>query len=273
MEANECSGPMVHAMHAMLTDILPAFASTTDSAGAGSATEFFPFLHFELVDEWDFRRRFAPSYFPTRGDTNSILRWIRRSKCFGKQCSSVTKTETELFEEECSCEEGSEPGGGFSVQYGDFLSAYGEESRRDSFDVVVTCFFLDTFSRIVEPLAVIQHVLRPGGLWVNAGPLHYHNKPSVPYSYAQVERMINALNFTKLSGRTIHSHYHGESANFMKPQVYNFPLSVWKKDSSRGDGESQLLTNSLLQKISDNRAGGNESKRSNAAHDNVFTLK
>ena len=39
------------------------------------------------------------------------------------------------------------------------------------FCVRATCFFIDTSDDLLEYIAVIAHVLKPGGLWVNAGPL------------------------------------------------------------------------------------------------------
>ncbi|CAR27380.1 hypothetical protein ZYGR_0I06540 [Zygosaccharomyces rouxii] len=42
------------------------------------------------------------------------------------------------------------------------------------FDVVITNFFIDTASNIIDYLHSISHVLTPGGLWINFGPLLYH---------------------------------------------------------------------------------------------------
>ena len=41
-------------------------------------------------------------------------------------------------------------------------------------------------------IAVISHVLRPGGLWVNAGPLHYHmgGRTRIPYSAAELQQVV-----------------------------------------------------------------------------------
>lgn len=47
-------------------------------------------------------------------------------------------------------------------------------SNAASFDVVVTCFFLDTALNIIDHLRAIHHCLKNGGLWVNFGPLLWH---------------------------------------------------------------------------------------------------
>lgn len=47
-------------------------------------------------------------------------------------------------------------------------------SNQESFDVVSTCFFLDTASNIIDYLKTIYYCLKPGGIWINFGPLMWH---------------------------------------------------------------------------------------------------
>lgn len=42
------------------------------------------------------------------------------------------------------------------------------------FEVVATCFFLDTATNIIDYLKAIHHCLKDDGVWVNVGPLHWH---------------------------------------------------------------------------------------------------
>lgn len=42
------------------------------------------------------------------------------------------------------------------------------------FDVVATCFFLDTAHNVVDYLRTIHHCLSDSGVWINMGPLHWH---------------------------------------------------------------------------------------------------
>ncbi len=44
----------------------------------------------------------------------------------------------------------------------------------DSWDSVVTCFFIDTAHNICEYLECINKILKKGGIWVNLGPLLWH---------------------------------------------------------------------------------------------------
>lgn len=65
----------------------------------------------------------------------------------------------------------------FSMAAGDFVEIYGKKSYINDVnrvDAVVTCFFLDTAPIILDYIETIDHVLKPGGIWINLGPLLYH---------------------------------------------------------------------------------------------------
>nr|XP_032525187.1 carnosine N-methyltransferase isoform X1 [Danaus plexippus plexippus] len=59
----------------------------------------------------------------------------------------------------------------FSIAAGDFLKVYTE---LDEWHCVATCFFIDCAPNVIEFIERIYHILRPGGLWINLGPLLYH---------------------------------------------------------------------------------------------------
>lgn len=48
------------------------------------------------------------------------------------------------------------------------------EQNHHAFNVVVTCFFLDTATNVIDYLRTIRHCLKPGGKWINFGPLLWH---------------------------------------------------------------------------------------------------
>jgi carnosine N-methyltransferase len=60
----------------------------------------------------------------------------------------------------------------FSYAAGDFVEIYSKD--KDKWDCLVTCFFLDTANNIIEFIETIYHILKPGGWWINLGPLLYH---------------------------------------------------------------------------------------------------
>ena len=64
--------------------------------------------------------------------------------------------------------------GGLSMAAGDFADVYSQPRLKDAFDAVLTCFFIDTSHNVLQTIDVLAHTLRPGGLWINCGPLLYH---------------------------------------------------------------------------------------------------
>lgn len=66
----------------------------------------------------------------------------------------------------------------FSMVAGEFVEVYG--AKPEAWDCVVTCFFIDTSHNVIDYMECINKILKPGGLWVNLGPLlwHYSEQPN-----------------------------------------------------------------------------------------------
>ncbi|KAI9668535.1 MAG: hypothetical protein M1829_005352 [Trizodia sp. TS-e1964] len=62
----------------------------------------------------------------------------------------------------------------------DFTVHYQSEACRGAFDAVVTLFFIDTAPNLVRYIETIRHCLKPGGVWMNFGPLLWHFEPAAP---------------------------------------------------------------------------------------------
>jgi carnosine N-methyltransferase len=66
---------------------------------------------------------------------------------------------------------------------------------------VITSFFLDTAHNVLEYIETIHQILRPGGLWVNLGPLLYHyaeqpDEVQLELPWAEIEQAIPKMGFT-----------------------------------------------------------------------------
>lgn len=87
--------------------------------------------------------------------------------------------------------------GRFSTSAGDFVEVYGPQT--DTWDVVVTCFFLDTARNVVQYVECIANMLKPGGVWINFGPLLFHyagmDGGSVEITYEEVRDIMYAYGF------------------------------------------------------------------------------
>ncbi|XP_072019814.1 carnosine N-methyltransferase-like [Amphiura filiformis] len=85
----------------------------------------------------------------------------------------------------------------FSMVAGDFLEIYSEKER---WDCVATSYFIDTAHNVLAYIENIYKILKPGGYWINLGPLLYHfdNLPkemSIELGYDVVRRVITDMGF------------------------------------------------------------------------------
>ncbi|TGZ81783.1 N2227-domain-containing protein [Ascodesmis nigricans] len=62
----------------------------------------------------------------------------------------------------------------FSMAAGSFVREYNTPESKATFDVVATVFFIDTAVNVVDYLYTIWNALKPGGVWINTGPLLWH---------------------------------------------------------------------------------------------------
>ncbi|KAK2079230.1 hypothetical protein QBZ16_002921 [Prototheca wickerhamii] len=93
--------------------------------------------------------------------------------------------------------------GALSMVAGDFLEVFQRSEYRGAFDCVATCFFIDTAHNVVAYMETIAAILKPGGLWINLGPLLYHwaepnelpNEPNVELPLEDVLDVAQRLGF------------------------------------------------------------------------------
>ncbi len=118
--------------------------------------------------------------------------------------------------------------GSISLQYGDFLSIYSNEALKhmNIFNAVVTCFFIDATSDIISTIDTIWSTLGPKGVWINAGPLHYHAKNHFPFSFADIKEYSLSKGFRIVHEEVVETSYCGEERVNMKPEIYRIPLFV-----------------------------------------------
>uniref|UniRef100_A0A1I7Z0K7 carnosine N-methyltransferase n=1 Tax=Steinernema glaseri TaxID=37863 RepID=A0A1I7Z0K7_9BILA len=97
----------------------------------------------------------------------------------------------------CPKESGKVRGNTFSMCAGDFVSAM--EDYNESFDCVITCFFLDTATTPFVYLDVIKRILKPGGVWINFGPLLYHyageHQDAIELPYEEIIKLVRTYGF------------------------------------------------------------------------------
>lgn len=76
---------------------------------------------------------------------------------------------------------------------GDFVSEFKE--HRGEYDAVITHFFIDTARNIMSYFDTIHTALRPGGYWVNFGPLLWGTSPLVQLSLDEIVAITQSMGF------------------------------------------------------------------------------
>jgi len=76
---------------------------------------------------------------------------------------------------------------------GEFVQVY--EDQHAAWDAVLTCFFLDTAKNVFQYIRTLAQIIRPGGFWINLGPLLYHfaemeEEISIELSWEEVRQAI-----------------------------------------------------------------------------------
>ncbi|KAF7548807.1 hypothetical protein G7Z17_g6821 [Cylindrodendrum hubeiense] len=79
---------------------------------------------------------------------------------------------------------------------GDFNTAF--QNQAGYYDVVITYFFIDTARNLMSYFDTIKKVLKPGGHWINLGPLLYGTGPFVQLSLEEIVLVTEAMGFQYL---------------------------------------------------------------------------
>jgi carnosine N-methyltransferase len=80
-----------------------------------------------------------------------------------------------------------------SFATGDFCVVYNQPSNREGFDAVATVFFIDTAPNIMRYIEAVRHCLKPGGIWINLGPLLWHHASRTHNSDEDNEEEMNHM--------------------------------------------------------------------------------
>ncbi|CBF84632.1 uncharacterized protein ANIA_11151 [Aspergillus nidulans FGSC A4] len=77
---------------------------------------------------------------------------------------------------------------------GDFTTIF-EDADSSTYDIIVTLFFIDTARNLLNYLETIYRLLKPGGRWINLGPLLYGTGPWLQLSLDEIVKLSEALGF------------------------------------------------------------------------------
>ena len=83
---------------------------------------------------------------------------------------------------------------------GDFTIAFYDQQAQ--FDFVITHHFIDTARNLLTYFETIRDLLKPGGYWINSGPLLYGSAPFVQLSLDELLVIAEKLGFEFLDTNT-----------------------------------------------------------------------
>jgi len=118
---------------------------------------------------------------------------------------------------------------------GDFLDVYGKigEKNSEQWDVVATVFFIDTAHDVIAYLETIHRILKPGGHWINFGPLLYHfadveNEISLELPYEEILNISKKIGFDIVEDTKASTTY-TQNERSMLTYEYHCASTVFKK--------------------------------------------
>jgi hypothetical protein len=76
---------------------------------------------------------------------------------------------------------------------GDFNTAFND--HKAYYDIITTHFFIDTARNLISYFDTIHRLLKPGGKWMNLGPLLYGTGPFVQLSLDEIVAVVEEMGF------------------------------------------------------------------------------
>jgi len=116
---------------------------------------------------------------------------------------------------------------------GDFMEVY---TAASVWDCVATCFFIDCANNVVSLIQTIYNIIKPGGIWVNLGPLLYHfadGQESLELTYEQLIDIVKNVGFTILEEKTDLPTSYIHNRNSMLQSQYRSVFFVAEKPNIR----------------------------------------
>lgn len=123
------------------------------------------------------------------------------------------------------------PKGTMNMVAGDFLQVYRDHNY---WECVATCFFIDCANNVIEFVELIYNILKPGGIWINLGPLLYHfsdvaTENSIEPTYEDLLEIIVACGFKILKNKSNVKTKYAQNPTSMHQSEYQSVFFVCRK--------------------------------------------
>ncbi|KAG8630015.1 hypothetical protein KVT40_001634 [Elsinoe batatas] len=146
-----------------------------DVCGAGYSVEGNEISYHQLlVSNWILNSVFEPKKIELFPWALSFSNHLTRKDQLQKVLIPDVAAGAYLQESAALIESEMHPFQRMSMSSGDFCVLYKGDEYRDSFDAVLTCFFIDTAPNVLQYIEAVQSCLKSNGVWINLGPLLWH---------------------------------------------------------------------------------------------------
>ncbi|KAI5625269.1 carnosine N-methyltransferase isoform X1 [Silurus asotus] len=183
-------------------------------------------------NEWSFFMLFCSNFVLNRCEKENCLTlypWIHQfsnNKLSGDQMRAVTFPDVNPQSLPLDSD--------FSMTAGDFMEVYTDPN---TWDCVATCFFIDTAHNVLDYIDTIWNILKPGGVWINLGPLLYHfenmaNELSIELSYEEIKGTILKCGFQLEAERESVLSTYTENERSMLKYLYDCVFFVVRKPAA-----------------------------------------
>jgi carnosine N-methyltransferase len=103
------------------------------------------------------------------------------------------------------------------IEHSDFLES---STQSGEYDAIVTCFFIDAVIEITRLVAHIAVLLKDGGVWVNLGPLRYHDSKATHLALDEIVSLADALGFQFVHSRNVECAYAPSASSMASDEHY-----------------------------------------------------
>jgi carnosine N-methyltransferase len=141
---------------------------------------------FEVVmNEWSAYMNLAYRYISSRSEPDSVS-FYPFADWWSHQATTTDLERPVTFPDQLS-----DPS--IVLIEGDFTTTFAEHTGQ--YDIIVTLFFIDTARNLISYIENIHRLLRPGGRWINLGPLMYGTAPFVQLSLDEIVTLGTRIGF------------------------------------------------------------------------------
>merc|ERR1712032_50341 len=114
---------------------------------------------------------------------------------------------------------------------GDFVKIYGVGGvAHRKFDAIITCFFIDTVTDLVELVHVMDGLLTLGRVWVNIGPLNWKKEARLKLCWKEIMSIWEGMGYVFKTNREVDCVYHLPRGLKMYTESYQCCLTAAVKD-------------------------------------------